>query len=122
MKSVVAIEEVPWEVLSPSGSAVSLPEYNYDEAGIKLGKTGFVGSVFTPSGVSPGAKVIEQIFQQIFFEISHWSRIESNIDIERDMAVLLPPKTERIVTIRASHVGQPDPLISLDNILDTPRD
>ncbi len=53
------------------------------------------------NGVTDGATAIQQLVQQLMAEMGGWQmkRPSKLVDVEQEVAVLMPPKRERIVTI-----------------------
>lgn len=70
------------------------------------------------NGVSEGASIIENWLQGLAADIERWfdARQDSEIDIETEVVMFLPPLQERIVTLQALWVGPAEPFICVDDL------
>ena len=71
------------------------------------------------NGVTDGATAIQQLVQQLMTEVGEWQmrRPSRLVDVEQEVAILMPPKRERVVTLHLHHAGRARPLIHLDDVL-----
>jgi hypothetical protein len=66
---------------------------------------------------------MQQLLQQLMAEMGGWQmkRPSRLVDVEQEIAVLMPPKRERVITIHLHHAGRALPLIHLDDMLVEPN-
>ncbi len=74
--------------------------------------------LWASSGVSESANAIQRLIQQQIGKLTPWlvAPTSTSIDVENEVVVLMPPKRERVVTVRVSYAGRAKPLIVLDDM------
>lgn len=70
------------------------------------------------SGVSDDAEALQRMLHRAAPEVDHWQSISSDDapDLEKEIVVLLPPKSQRQIVVKARYVGRATPLIDPDDI------
>ncbi len=75
------------------------------------------------NGVTSGATAIQQLVQQLTDELLEWSVQRPSVltDVEKEVAVLMPPRQQRVVTVHLRYAGRARPLYSLDDVIAEPE-
>lgn len=75
------------------------------------------------NGVTVGATTIQHLVQQLMDELREWSMQHPSTltDVEQEVAVLMPPKRERTVTVHLHHAGRARPLVNFDDMIVEPE-
>jgi len=112
-------------ILTINGAAISL-------SGIHRSATRTIDSeglesaapfgLWLSSGSSTSGEVIQQSVRSVWAELSRWliPQWPTLEDVESEVAVLLPPKSRRIVTVHVRHFGRAEPLLYVDDVLREP--
>lgn len=84
--------------------------------------TGWPSRAQASMGVSEDATAIQQLLQQLMAEMGGWQMKNHSrlVAVEQEVAVLMPPKRERVVTLHLHRAGRARPLIHLDDVLVEP--
>lgn len=72
----------------------------------------------TSSGVSKSAGTIQTTLDQLARVVRSWVEVArpEPVEIEHEVFVLMPPRSERTVDLRVKHAGRAIPLIHLEDL------
>lgn len=75
-------------------------------------------SLKNSGGVSPSAGLIQTMIGRVARDISNWlvTYPATPIDIEQEIAVLMPPKRQTMIKLHVKHAGRAMPLIILEDL------
>ncbi len=75
------------------------------------------------TGVSASAIALEQWARRLGIEALRWKETlpQKQIDIEQDIAVLLPPKRQYRAKIQIHYIGRAQPFVGVEDILIEPE-